>query len=100
MVFILAYAGWATRRLYVKHVEEIKNMALDQKEFDKTLLKVLLQQSKFDDRLESGFERIGADMDNMKTNIAGLQSELREHRAVMDKEIALIRERIGRNGAG
>ena len=88
-------------------------MATTQKEFDKSLLKVLLVQSEFDQRLDAGFERIGGDVDNlrssivrmgtdmdsMKTSISDLQSELRDHRAAMDKEIAVIRERISRNGS-
>ena len=102
-------------------------MALTQKEFEKSLLNMLLVQSKFEQRLQAGFDRIGADtdsmktsiaglqsnitglqsnvdqmgadMDSMKTSIVGLQSELRDHRAAMDKEIAVIRERISRNGS-
>ena len=113
--------GWFVRRTFLKQdrdIErqdrEIEKMALGQKEIGESLLKVLVQQSRFDERLEAGFKQIGSDVDNvkatvvrlssdmdgMKASIAGLETELREHRAVMDKEIALIRERIGRNGAG
>ena len=99
LVFILATAGWALRRTFAKQDEEMKKMATTQKEFDASLLKVLLAQSRFDERLEAGFDRLGSDMDSMKTSIAGLQSELRDHRATMDKEIAVIRERISRNGS-
>ena len=67
---------------------------------------MLLVQSKFDQRLQAGFDRIGGDvgritieMERMKTSISDLQSELRDHRAAMDKEIAVIRERISRNGS-
>ena len=91
-VFLLTFVGWALRRLYLKHDEEIKNMAVTQKEFDERLLNVLVLQSRFDERLDAGFDRIGSD-------IAGLRSELREHRAAMDKEIAVLRERIGDNGS-
>ena len=117
--------GWFVRRTFLKQdrdIErqdrEIEKMALGQKEFDKKLLDVLVLQSQFDQKLHAGFkqigsdvdnmkstfkesfDRIGSDMDGMKASISGLETELREHRAVMDKEIALIRERIGRNGAG
>ena len=72
-------------------------MVVTQKEFDQRLLNVLVLQSRFDERLDAGFDRIGSD-------IANLRSELREHRAAMDKEIAVLRERIGdnpgRNGKG
>ena len=127
LVAILAAAGWFARRAFAqtdKEVaridKEIDKMAITQKEYEKSLLNVLLAQNRFDLRLEAGFERIGDDMDNvkssitglqsnidrmgtdmdsMKTNIAGLQSDLRDHRAAMDKEIAVIRERISRNGS-
>ena len=127
LVFILATAGWFARRAFAqtdKEVaridKEIDKMAITQKEYEKSLLNVLLAQNRFDLRLEAGFERIGDDMDNvkssitglqsnidrmgtdmdsMKTNIAGLQSDLRDHRAAVDKEIAVIRERISRNGS-
>ena len=106
--------GWFVRRTFHKQDREIEKLAVTQKEIGESLLKVLVQQSRFDERLEAGFKQIGSDVDNvkatvvrlssdmdgMKSSIAGLESELREHRAVMDKEIALIRSRIGRNGAG
>ena len=118
IVFLLTFVGWALRRLYFKHDEEIKNMALEQKEFDRRLLDVLLTQKGFDEKLRAGFkemgsnmdnmkstfkesfDRIGSDMDGMKASISGLETELRQHSAKMDKEIALLRERIGDNGAG
>ena len=114
IVFVVAFAGWATRRLYLKHDEEIKNMVVTQKEFDQRLLNVLVDQKGFDERLRAGFKEMGSnvdnvkttvgrlsdDMDSVKTSISGLETELREHSAKMDKEIALLRERIGNNGAG
>ena len=113
-VFLLTIVGWALRRLYVKHDEEIKNMAVTQKEFDQRLLNVLVDQKGFDERLRAGFKEMGSnidnvkttvvrlsdDMDSVKTSISGLETELRQHSAKMDKEIALLRERIGDNGAG
>ena len=121
VVFILAMAGWSLRRVIIKQDEEMKNMATTQKEFDKLILNVLLMQSQHDQRLEAGFQRMSADMeimksgmqanmdnmktgmqtdmDNMKSNVTRLESELRDHRAAMDKEIAVIRERISRNGS-
>ena len=127
LVFILATAGWFARRAFAQTDKEVARidkefdkMAITQKEYEKSLLNVLLAQNRFDLRLEAGFERIGDDMDNvkssitglqsnidrmgtdmdsMKTNIAGLQSDLRDHRAAVDKEIAVIRERISRNGS-
>ena len=100
--------------------KEIEKMATTQKDFDKLILNVLLMQSRHDQRLQAGFQRMSADMENMKTglqadmenmksgvqinmdnmksNVTRLESELRDHRAAMDKEIAVIRERISRNG--
>ena len=75
-------------------------MALEQKEFDRRLLDVLLTQKGFDEKLRAGFKEMGSNMDNVKTSISGLETELRQHSAKMDKEIALLRERIGDNGAG
>ena len=93
-------------------------MAVTQKEFDQRLLNVLLDQKGYDERMRAGFkemgsnmdnmkstfkesfDRIGSDMDGMKASISGLETELRERSTKMDKEIALLRERIGRNGAG
>ena len=114
IVFVVAFAGWATRRLYLKHDEEIKNMAVTQKEFDEKLLGVLLDQKGFDDKLHAGFKEMGSnidnvkatvvrlsdDMDSVKTSISGLETELRQHSAKMDKQIALLQERIGNNGKG
>ena len=90
--------------------KEIEKMATTQKDFDKLILNVLLMQSRHDQRLQAGFQRMSADMENMKTglqadmenmksNVTRLESELRDHRAAMDKEIAVIRERISRNGS-
>ena len=110
--------GDTDTRLYFKHDEERKKMALEQKEFDKKLLDVLLNQKGYDEKLRAGFSQIGSnldnmkstfkesfdriesDMDGMKASISGLETELRDHRAAMDKEIASLRERIGNNGAG
>ena len=110
----IGLATWSVRRTFhrqdrdidnqdrkiAKQDRELEKMALEQKEFDKKLLGVLLNQKGYDEKLRAGFKQISSDMDSVKTSISGLETELREHSAKMDKEIALLRERIGRNGAG
>ena len=127
LFLILATAGWFARRAVLRIDKEIDKMEVAQREFEKLLLNVSIAQVKFDFRLESGFDRIGTDMGNVRNSITGLSSNtnrmstdlyrmktitngsqsstaglisaVRDHQAAIDKEIAVIRERISRNGS-
>ena len=124
IVFVVAFAGWATRRLYLKHDEEIKNMAVTQKEIGERLMNVLTEQGKLSDRLEERFNGLSSrmadfqqnvklvegnmhgmqrDIDGMQRDISGAHTAIQDHRKYVDSEITGLRKLLdgnGRNGAG
>ena len=99
VVFILGYAGWATRRLYVKHVEEIKNMAVTQKEIGEKLAGVLEREKELSSDLRSGMEKVDLKFENMGLTFnkdlgvlaANVDKDIQSLATNMDKDIQGLR---------
>ena len=127
IVFVVAFAGWATRRLYLKHDEEIKNMAVTQKEIGQKLAGVLEREKVLSSELKSGMEKVDLKFDNVRltfkhetdvlrkdmetlaTNvdreIGALSDSFKEmkasvgaHDEVVDRDLAEIREWLNGDG--
>ena len=125
-VFLLTFVGWALRRLYFKHDEEIKNMAVTQKEIGERLMNGLTEQGKLSDRLEERFNGLSSrmsdfqenvkrvegnvtemrsnmhgmqrDIDGMQRDISGAHTAIQDHRKYVDTEVAGLRKLLDRNG--
>ena len=117
-------AGWFVRRAFLKYDEEIKNMAVTQKEIGERLINVLTEQGKLGERLEERFNGLSSkmadfqenvklvegnmhgmqrDIDGMQRDISGAHTAIQDHRKYVDTEIAGLRKLLdgdGRNGAG
>ena len=83
-VFLLTFVGWALRRLYFKHDEEIKNMAVTQKEIGERLMNVLTEQGKLSDRLEERFNGLSSRMSDFQENVKRVEGNMTEMRSNMD----------------
>ena len=66
LVFILATAGWALRRVIIKQDEEMKKMAVTQQEFGEKMADLLAEQKVLGERLKTGFESVDSDIKNVR----------------------------------
>ena len=85
IVFLLAFVGWALRRLYFKHDEEIKSMAVRQQEIGERLMNVLTEQGKLSDRLEERFNGLSSRMADFQENVKRVEGNVTEMRSNMDR---------------
>ena len=97
-VFLLTFVGWALRRLYLKHDEEIKNMVVTQKEIWEKLAGVLEREKERSTELKSGMEIVDLKFENMGLTFnkdlgvlaANVDKEVKALAASMDKDIQTL----------
>ena len=77
-------AGWFVRRSFQKYDEEIKNMAVTQKEIGERLMSVLTEQGKLSDRLEERFNGLSSRMSDFQENVKRVEGNMTEMRSNMD----------------
>ena len=120
VAFILTSAGWAWRRMIVKQDEDIKKMAVTQKEIGEKLAGVLEREKDLSSDLRSGMEKVDLKFENIALtfnkdlgvlaanidkDIEGLRHSFNEMKAsvgardkAVDKDLAEIREWLKGDG--